>query len=218
MLKKKIMVFLIVFALTLLVFPLEFSEEAFVEIPLSQELLDQIREGGFVLYLRHGKTDSSIPDQVPIDLDDCQTQRPLTEEGRAEIRLIGEAIRQLGIPVGEIISSPLCRAKESAAIAFGGDFEVNRDLMYTAHLTTQEKLPIVATTLKLVSTPVEIEGMNRVLVAHAPNIAEIMDYFPEVEGTLIVFKPLGQGEFQYLASILPTDWKRILIEDGDPYP
>lgn len=216
--KKAVVIHILFLTCVLLAIPSELAQGAFVEIPLTQELLDQIREGGFVLYMRHGKTDSSIPDQVPIDLEDCSTQRPLTEEGILEIAAIGQAIRQLGIPVGEIISSPLCRAKGSAAIAFGEDFEVNENLMYTAHLTTQQKAPIVAMTRQLVSTPVEVEGTNRVLVAHAPNIAEIMDYFPEVEGTVIIFKPLGQGEFQYVASILPTDWKAIIRNDGERYP
>ncbi|WP_045212723.1 histidine phosphatase family protein [Desulfonatronovibrio magnus] len=182
----------------------------FYEIPAWPELIDELRQGGFVLYMRHGRTDSSQPDQVPMDLDDCSTQRPLTDEGRQEIIQVGQAIIDSGIPVKDVVSSPLCRAKESARLAFGDNIVVEENLMYTAHLTSEEKIPIVEKTRELVSKPVEEPGMNRILVAHAPNLADLMDYFPEVEGTVVIFKPLGQGEFEYMASILPHEWGQFI--------
>ncbi len=49
-----------------------------------------------MLYMRHGKTDPRQPDLSPMDLDDCDTQRPLTDEGRREITAVGEADGGLG--------------------------------------------------------------------------------------------------------------------------
>ncbi len=184
------------------------SQDHFVEQPATAELLEAVREGGFVLYLRHGATDSAQPDQVPIDLDDCATQRPLTDAGRAEIAWVGEQIRQAALPLGEIFASPLCRAVESAQLAFGDQVTVERDLMYTAHLTTEEKRPVVAMTASLLQRPVE-PGSNRVVVAHAPNLADLIGYFPAVEGTLVIFRPLGDG-FDYQASIQPAQWPELL--------
>lgn len=178
----------------------------FLEIPAWPELIDELRQGGFVLYMLHGKTDSSQPDQVPIDLADCSTQRPLTDEGRQEIAKVGLALRDLDIPVKSAVSSPLCRAMESARLAFGDNIVLDEHLMYTAHLTSEEKIPIVERTRELISRPVQEPGMNRMLVAHAPNLADLMDYFPETEGTVVIFRPLGQGEFEYMASILPDQW------------
>ncbi len=176
-------------------------------------LLTELRSGGHVLYMRHGKTDPRQPDQVPIDLEDCATQRPLTEEGRAEIAAVGEAVRAARIPIAQVLASPLCRARESALLAYGPDFRVENLLMYTAHLTSEQKAPVVAKTRELISTPVSEPDRNRVLVAHAPNLADLMNYFPEVEGTVIVFRPLGNGEYEYLASILPEDWDRLLGDE-----
>lgn len=182
----------------------------FVVVSATPALLDELRSGGFVLYMRHGRTDPRQPDQVPMDLDDCATQRPLTDQGRAEIAAVGEAVRTAGIPIARILVSPLCRARESALLAYGPDFQVENLLMYTAHLTSEQKVPIVAKTRELISTPVAEPGRNRMLVAHAPNLADLMGYFPEVEGTVIVFRPLGDGKFEYLASILPEDWDGLL--------
>jgi len=183
---------------------------AFVEKPVTPELIKQLRAGGYVLYLRHGNTDTSRPDRVPsVDLDDCSTQRPLTEEGVRVVTRVGEAIRKAKIPVGEIFSSPLCRAKESAAAAFGANFVIDNLLMYTANMTTEEKKPVIDKTRALLSAPVSA-GANRVLVAHAPNLMDLMGYFPKPEGTLVVFRPLGEGGYEYLGNIAPKQWQEVL--------
>jgi phosphohistidine phosphatase SixA len=182
----------------------------FVEIPATAESLKQLRNGGFVLYLRHGKTDNTRGDRVPaVDLNDCTTQRPLTEEGRQMAMRVGEAMRKAQIPVGELRVSPLCRAKESAAAAFPKQATiVDHQLMYTANLTDAEKAPIIANTRQLLSTPVAA-GSNRLLLAHAPNLMDLIGYFPK-EGTVVIFQPKNHGNFEYIASIPPMLWADLL--------
>lgn len=189
------------------------SDAEFQERAATPELFEQLRAGGYVLYLRHGKTDSSIPDEVPVDLDDCDSQRPLTDEGHKQMALIGEALQALQLPMNPIISSPFCRALESTAAAFGQDsYSVEEMLMYTAALTSEEKQPVLETTHRLLSQP-QPKGSNRVLVAHGPNLAEIINYFPP-EGSLVIFRPLGKDGFEYLASVLPDQWPELLAAKG----
>lgn len=183
---------------------------AFQETLATRATLEALRQGGYVLYMRHGNTDNSRPDRAPqVDLSDCSTQRPLNEEGRRVTAEVGRAIRQARIPLGEIFVSPLCRAKESAQAAFGKDFQVHEQLMYTANLTSEQKKPILATTRKLLSEPVPA-GVNRVIVAHAPNMADLMGFFVKPEGTVVVIRPRGNGEFEYVASIHPRLWPELL--------
>ncbi|MCK5681711.1 histidine phosphatase family protein, partial [bacterium] len=178
----------------------------FVKKTATVETIKQLQVGGLVLYMRHGPTDTSRPDRVPrVDLDDCSTQRPLTEAGRAVAAAVGQALRQAHIPIGEVQASPMCRAKESAIAAFGENPEINQDLMYTSNLTSQEKVPKIKTLRRLLSTPVAA-GRNLVLVAHAPNLMDVMGYFVKPEATVVVFKPLGQKGFEYLGSIEPSQW------------
>ncbi len=183
---------------------------AFVEQLATPQLLDELREGGFVLYLRHGLTDNAVPDRAPaVDLNDCSTQRPLTEEGREQVRRVGEHIRAVGIPIAELHVSPLCRARQSAAAAFPElAAQVDNNLMYTAHLTSAEKAPIIARTRELFTIPVAA-GSNRLLLAHGPNLMDLMGYFPK-ESTLVVFRPTADGSFQYIASIPPEHWAALL--------
>jgi phosphohistidine phosphatase SixA len=189
-------------------------EDKFIEVPASAELLAKVRQGGFVLYLRHGYTDNSRPDRVPtLDLDDCSTQRPLTEEGRQLARRVGESIRKARLPIGEIRASPLCRAKETAQAAFPGKaFTIDKLLMYTANLTDAQKVPIIANTRRLLAAAVA-PGSNRLLVAHAPNLMDLLGYFPK-EGTLVIFRPVGGRDgFVYVASIAPALWGELMRQE-----
>lgn len=181
----------------------------FVVKPATAAIIRQLREGGYVLYMRHGNTDTSRPDQLPaVDLNDCSTQRPLTAAGRRVVANVGKEVRKRKIPVGEIFSSPMCRAKESALAAFGPKYTVNNLLMYTSNMSNEEKAPALEMTRELISKPVAGKT-NRVLVAHAPNLMDIFGYFPKPEGVVVIFKPMGDRNFKYIASIAPAEWKSI---------
>lgn len=183
----------------------------FAEKPATPALIDQLRSGGYVLYMRHGNTDNSRPDRTPkVDLNDCNTQRPLTAEGRKMAARVGEYIRKAKIPVGEVLSSPLCRAKESAEAAFG-HFDVEINLIYSGNMTDAEKIPVNKKTRELLSRPVPAKT-NRVLVAHAPNLMDVMGYFPKYDGTVVVFRPHAEKGFEYVGSILPAQWDELLLK------
>lgn len=173
-------------------------------------MIQELRKGGYVLYMRHGPTDSSRTDRVPkVDLNDCATQRPLTAEGRKVAARVGKAILEARIPIGEIIASPMCRAKESAAAAFTQPFSLDEDLLYTANLTDEEKKPKIEKLKEYLSAPVP-NGKNRVLVAHAPNMMDVMDYFVKPEAAVVVIQPLGDGKFDYIATINPQQWDALI--------
>lgn len=174
------------------------------------ELIGQLRKGGFVLYMRHGATDNSRSDQAPhVDLNDCSTQRPLTEAGRKTAAEVGAAIRRARIPVGKIIASPMCRTRESAAAAFKQEFTLDENLLYTANLTDEEKGPKIAALRQLLSTQ-QPEGSNLLLVAHAPNMMDVMNYFVKPEAAVVVIRPQGDGGFEYVATIAPEQWSSLL--------
>src|SRR6266850_1905135 len=82
-------------------------------------LLAKLRQGGYVLFLRHTSTDFSQNDQKMTSYEDCPTQRNLTDKGRDEARALGAAIKRLEIPIGTVYASPFCRTQETARLAFG---------------------------------------------------------------------------------------------------
>src|SRR3546814_17876605 len=50
---------------------------------------------------------------------DCATQRNLSVAGAANSVQTGDYIRRLRIPIGDVLSSPMCRCSETARLAFG---------------------------------------------------------------------------------------------------
>jgi broad specificity phosphatase PhoE len=56
-------------------------------------------------------------------LDDCASQRNLSEEGRAHARRTGEALRRHGISFDRVLTSPWCRCKDTARLAVGSEAE-----------------------------------------------------------------------------------------------
>jgi len=82
-------------------------------------LLDALRRGGYVIYLRHTSTDFGQNDEAMTSCADCTKQRNLTDQGRVEARAIGSSLRKLKIPVGTILASPFCRTVETARLTFG---------------------------------------------------------------------------------------------------
>src|SRR5256714_947481 len=82
-------------------------------------LVDQLRAGGYVLYMRHTSTDFSQNDSRMQSYADCANQRNLTDKGRDEARLVGQQVKRLNIPIGEVLASPYCRTMETARLAVG---------------------------------------------------------------------------------------------------
>src|SRR5262245_49652371 len=78
-----------------------------------------LAKGGNVVLIRHGLTTPGVGDPPGFKLDDCTTQRNLVEEGRAEARRVGAALKARSIPVSDVRASPWCRCLETARIIFG---------------------------------------------------------------------------------------------------
>jgi broad specificity phosphatase PhoE len=87
--------------------------------PADERLWSLLKAGGQVVLIRHTVTTPGAGDPPGMRLDDCSTQRNLTDAGRAHARRIGEAFKSRGIPVERVLSSPWCRCLETARLAFG---------------------------------------------------------------------------------------------------
>ena len=82
-------------------------------------LVDKLRSGGYVLYLRHTSTDFSQNDSRMKSYEDCENQRNLTDKGRDEARALAGHLKRLRIPVGAVLASPFCRTMETGRLVFG---------------------------------------------------------------------------------------------------
>lgn len=172
------------------------------------QLVEALRAGGYVIYLRHGITDHSIDDTDRQNLTNCATQRPLSEEGRQQMRGIGKAIKALGIRVSTVLSSPFCRSIDSAKLAFGST-EIVDDLRQGVDADEATAERRARALRKMLATAPSEPGANTVLSGHTGNLLEAVGIWPKPEGVAIVFKPGADGKFTYIATILPTHWQEF---------
>ena len=165
------------------------------------DLLAALRNGGFVIYFRHARTDFSQDDTDLSDLSNCATQRNLSAEGRTQARLIGDAIATLAIPIGDILSSELCRTRETAELAFGEATPAPDLTSFGTAGSEVEEEERVAALRRLLATP-PAPGTNTVLVGHLFNIQAAAG-ISLAEGQAAIFRPFASSEAP--ATPLPTD-------------
>lgn len=79
----------------------------------------ELAAGGAVAAIRHGRTSGGAGDPAGFRLDDCSTQRALTEQGRQESVALGERFRANKVEVDLVLSSQWCRCLDTARLAFG---------------------------------------------------------------------------------------------------
>src|SRR5579883_855155 len=76
-------------------------------------LLKLMRRGGYILVMRHASSPREVPDKQTANPDNAKPERQLDAEGRASAGAMGKALRDLKIPIGEVLSSPTYRALET---------------------------------------------------------------------------------------------------------
>ena len=165
------------------------------------DLARSLRAGGLVLVIRHAATDFSTPDQDPVVLSDCSTQRNLTAQGRADARAIGRGVRRLGLPVGKVYASAYCRTLETARLAFGRATVQPALLNTIASRHDAAWRTQIRDARRLIGTRPR-PGTLTVLVTHNIVVQEATGQTLE-EGEAIVFRPLGNSRFRVVGRVMP---------------
>jgi phosphohistidine phosphatase SixA len=173
-----------------------------------QEIVEALRGGGYVLYLRHTATDMTKHDAAGAPLEDCDRQRNLTEAGRDEARRIGEALRALEIPTDQVVSSEYCRCLETAKLAFDPERVVPEPLITGLPGRDEEEYESRVEALRELIGERPAGKTNRVLVGHVKNLEAAAELTVE-EGETAVFEPLGAGEFRLLGRFSAATWPQL---------
>lgn len=178
----------------------------------SERLLPELRKGGFVLFVRHPKTNPDQADTDPLNLDNIKAQRHLTDEGRAQAKALGEALRTLKIPVDKVISSKFYRAQEAAKLLDVGAVTPSGDVTEGGLVVSPRENERRAKALQvLLSTP-PAAGKNLIIVSHKPNLQDAAgkEFSDAREAEVVVFRPLGAGKFKAVARVAsPDDWIKL---------
>ena len=158
-----------------------------------------LRGGGQVVLLRHGTTTPGVGDPPGFRLEDCATQRNLSEEGRSESRRIGAAFRARSVPVSQVLSSPWCRCLETARLAFGRA-EPWTALNNLFGNRSREAEQVAAMRERVSQRPAD---GNLVLVTHGSTIQALTGQSVAM-GEFLVATPEDGGRFRVAGRIAPS--------------
>jgi len=176
---------------------LAFASPATTDEP--EALWGLLRGGGQVVVMRHATTDPGVGDPPGFRIDDCATQRNLSEAGREEARRVGGAFRVRGVPIRRVLSSRWCRCLETARLAFGtAESWPPLNSFFGDRSREPEQTKAVQ---QLVG---ERPGTgNLILVTHQVNIRALTGLFP-APGEMIILTPQGNGAFRVAGRLAPA--------------
>ncbi|WP_246050005.1 histidine phosphatase family protein [Aquibacillus sediminis] len=159
------------------------------------EMVESLSVGGFILYARHAEATVGR-DQPNLHLQDCSTQRNLSDTGRRQAITYGQVLRDLRIPVVyPVLSSPFCRNVETAALAFGSDYvQIDPLWVQVYNLSTnlnqmQQNQLLNQLQTKFESIPQQ--GTNQVIIGHS--FPANIGLGPISNMGTVVIQPHGQG-------------------------
>ena len=163
----------------------------------SENIINQLKEGGKVIFIRHGfAPGNGDPDNFLVN--DCSTQRNLDKNGKTQAIKIGNYLSRNKILIDKVISSEWCRCKETALLAFK-KFETKSFLnsFYSSKFVKNKDQQMKDLKMYIKKWK---SKKNLVLVTHYVVISEILDYNPS-SGEIVIsdtnFKKLGNINIEY---------------------
>jgi phosphohistidine phosphatase SixA len=153
-------------------------------------------ESDLVVLMRHAKPAGGDP-LLWDATGDCKGESMLSAQGIAHAKRIGEAFAARGIKP-KVITSPMCRCRDSARIAFGADAVTDPNLREVASADAKQARAFEATAQALIASR---RGRAPVVfVSHRPNIdlltMELLD-----EGELLVGRADAAGAIDVLGKL-----------------
>ena len=141
---------------------------------------NEILKGGYILFFRHAERDSWLDVRMYDALESNSDHKEkenfrfaeneyfsgavcLNSRGKIQARAMQEVIEYSGLPVGYSVSSPSCRARQTAEIAFGGYKKLSQDLVYNGPYN--EKDNSLNFKSLILSLPIK-DATNTVISAH----------------------------------------------------
>ena len=173
------------------------------------ELLSELQNGGYVIYFRHAQTEKDYADQVTADVNNCSTQRVLSETGLQQSLAIGEGFATSEIPIGTVTTSEYCRAWTTAGLAFG-EYEKDPALNFLPFEDyTDAQVEEMKANVTPLLTAVPEDGTNNIIVGHDDIFESATGIYPAPQGIAYVVKPDGNGGFELIANMLPEEWGQL---------
>jgi broad specificity phosphatase PhoE len=175
------------------------------------EWINAMRQGGYVIVLRHGATPTDQADTDPLHLENVAQQRQLNDQGREQARTMGAAIHKLNIPVGQVHTSAFNRAVETGQLLGFGEVKPSLDFAEGGLVVTPVENNRRAQALRKIAATMPPAGSNVIVVTHRPNILDAFgkDWFDVREGEASIFAPDGTGGYKLITRVQADEWNKL---------
>jgi hypothetical protein len=187
------------------------SGTAYAGEPTNATLVNSLQKGGYVLLMRHASSPAAAPDKRIADKDNTKRERQLDEIGRLSARDMGDTIKKLHIPVGEILSSPTYRALETVKLARLSTPQTFRELGDGGASMSPQAVAAWTSWLKAKVAARPRPGTNTIIVTQMPNIASAFPIEAKgmSNGEALVFLPDAKGAVTLVAHIKIEEWPAL---------
>jgi phosphohistidine phosphatase SixA len=168
-----------------------------IKAEINKDILASLKEGNKLIFIRHAYAPGG-GDPDNFDINDCNTQRNLSESGRQQAKNISNFFIENQINFKKVYSSEWCRCRETAKIAFG-DFETKNFLnsFFSQKFAKNRKKQM--NDLNNFVDNYKDDG-NLVFVTHYVVISEALNYAPS-SGEIVVadkkFNKISSFEIKY---------------------
>ena len=168
-----------------------------IKADLNKNLLNQLEDGGKLIFIRHAYAPGN-GDPQNFDINDCSSQRNLNFQGKNQAKKIGQFFIRNNLPISKIYSSEWCRCKDTALFAFE-KFETKNFLnSFYSIKFSQNKNRQITDLKKFIQNWDEYH--NIVFVTHYVVISEILNH-PTLSGEIVIsnkdFKIIDTLEIEY---------------------
>ena len=174
-------------------------------------LVGALQRGGYVILMRHASSPGTAPDAAHANADNPRLERQLDEQGQASARAMGEAFRQLKIPIGKVLSSPTYRALETVKLAKLGPPTTFPELGQSEQGMSADESGTSAALLKAKTAEHPAAGTNTLIVTHYPNIAAVFPQEAEglAEGEALILRPDKGRSASVVARVKIDEWASL---------
>jgi phosphohistidine phosphatase SixA len=161
-----------------------------------QEIWRALSSKGNIALIRHTIA-PGIGDPPEFSINDCETQRNLSEEGRLQAKRLGDRFRENGIGTAQIFSSQWCRCLETASLLKLGKVEKLPILnsFYRQYEREDEQTKELKSWILRQNFEQPI-----ILITHQVNITALTGIFP-ASGELVAIKAIENGKIQVRGTI-----------------
>jgi phosphohistidine phosphatase SixA len=174
----------------------------------AEALVKLLRQGGYVLVMRHASSPREVPDKQAANADNVKLERQLDEAGRAGAAAMGKALRDLKIPIGSVLTSPTYRAVETVRLAQLTNPQSHEELGDGGQ-SMQGVGDAQAVWLRERVTHLPT-GTNTIIATHMPNMSRaFQDWGPVADGDVVVVGSDGKGGPRLVGRIKIEEWSRL---------